>query len=177
MIDEGKYLYCIIEEPNERNFGPMGIGKSNNEVYTIGYRDLSCVVSTTPMTKYVISPENLMAHEKVIEKVMEDYTVLPFRFCTIATSLEEVRSLQNRRYREFKNLLRSMDNKVELGLKVWWKNMKHVFGEISTSNKEIRKRKAKLAKKGESLSLDESTEIGKQVKELLEKSERKKVRS
>jgi len=168
MYNEGKYLYCIIEDSYERNFGPIGIGGRGDEVHTLCYRDLACVISSTPMTKYEISRENLTANEKVIEKVMEDYTVLPFRFCTVATSIEEIRNLLMKRYQEFKNLLRSMDNKVELGLKVIWRDMDAIFKEIPESNKAVRDLKDRLLEKGTSTSIDEKMNLGKTVKEALD---------
>jgi len=145
MIEEGKYLYCIIGSDEARNFGPIGMGGRGNVVYTIGYKDLSGVVSDSSMTNYVISKENLTTHEKVIEEVMKDYTVLPVRFCTIATSAEEIRSLLRKRYVEFKNLLRDMDNKIELGMKALWKDMNVIFEEIATENGGIKRLKEKLA--------------------------------
>ncbi|MFH0775228.1 MAG: GvpL/GvpF family gas vesicle protein [bacterium] len=169
-MDEGKYLYCVINESQGRNFGPIGIGDRDDEVYTLCFRDLACVISSTPMTKYVISRENLIAHEKVIEVVMKDYdAVLPVRFCTIATSTEEVRNLLMKRYQELKNLLRSMDNKVELGLKVFWQDMEGIFREISSTHKEVKSLKEKLTKKFTSPSLDEKVDLGKKVKDALEK--------
>ena len=167
-MDQGKYLYCIIEEPGDRNFGRIGIGDREDEVYTIGSHDLAGVVSNTPMTQYVINRENLTRHERVIEEVMKDYTVLPVRFCTIASSVEEIRNLLNRRRQEFKNLLRSTVNKVELGLKVYWKKLDEVFVEITASNKQIRQLKEKKRRKGESPTLAESTEIGEEIKRRLE---------
>ncbi|MDI6889675.1 MAG: GvpL/GvpF family gas vesicle protein [Thermodesulfovibrionales bacterium] len=156
--DKGKYLYCVINESQGRNFGPIGIGDRGDEVHTLCFRDLACVISSTPMTKYVISRENLIAHEKVIEEAMKDYTVLPVRFCTVATSAEEVRNLLMKKYQELKNLLRSMDNKVELGLKVFWQDMENVFKEIGST-----------LSPPTSLSLDEKVDLGKRVKEALEK--------
>jgi len=121
------------------------------------------------MTKYVISRENLIAHEKVIEEVMKDYNaVLPVRFCTIATSIEEVRNLLMKKYNELKNLLRSMDNKVELGLKVFWQNTENIFKEIGETNREIKSLKEKLAKDPASPSLKEKVDLGKKVKAALE---------
>lgn len=175
MHDEGKYLYCIIEEASSRTFGPIGIGERGDEVHTISFRDLACVISATPMTKYVISRENLMAHEKGIEEVMKDYTVLPVRFCTIATSIDEVRSLLMKRYQEFKNLLRSMDNKVELGLKAFWLNMDAVFKDIGVSDKDVKLLREKLQKKNKSPSLDERITFGEKVKEALEKKREAKA--
>ena len=127
LIEEGKYIYCIIETKIERNFGPIGIGGNGDEVSTISYRNLSVVISNSPMTKYVVSRENLLAHERVVEEVMKEFTVLPVRFCTIASNADEIRSLLDRRYREFKNLLRDMDHKIELGVKGLWKNMETIF--------------------------------------------------
>ena len=150
VSQEGKYFYCIIGANEGRNFGSIGIGNRGDVVSTIGHRDLSGVISNSPMTKYVISKKNLMAHEKVIEKVMQDYTVLPVRFCTIASSAEEIRNLLRKRYVEFKNLLRDMDNKIEVGIKALWKDMNAIFGEIVKENEEIQQLKGKM--KGKSPS-------------------------
>src|SRR4030042_270299 len=117
LMKEGKYIYCIIETKIERNFGPIGIGGRGDEVSAISYRDLGMVISNSPMTKYVISRENLLALERVVDEVMKEFTVLPVRFCTIASSADEMRNLLDSRYREFKNLLRDMDHKIELGTK------------------------------------------------------------
>ena len=138
VVHEGQYVYCIIGTGEARNFGPIGIGDRGDSVTTIAYRDLSAVVSSVPMTKYVVSKETMVAHEKVIEVVMRDYTVLPVRFYTVAPNAEEIRSLLRRRYQEFKKLLRELDNKVELGLKAIWKGMNAIFSEIAEENEKIK---------------------------------------
>ena len=137
-MDEGQYIYCLIETGEARNFGAIGIGNQGDAVTTIAYRDLSAVVSRVPMTKYVVSKETIISHEKVIEMVMRDYTVLPVRFYTVAPNAEEIRTLLRRRYQEFKKLFRELDNKVELGLKALWKDMNAVFGEIAEENDDIK---------------------------------------
>ncbi|MBU2439425.1 GvpL/GvpF family gas vesicle protein, partial [bacterium] len=154
-MNEGKYLYCVINESQSRNFGPIGIGDRGDEVYTLGFRDLACVISSTPMTKFVISRKNLIAHEKVIEKIMGEYNaVLPVRFCTVATSSEEIRNLLMKNYQALKNSLRSMDNKIELGLKVFWQKMEDVFKDIASTKKIVRL-KEKLIKSSISVNTNE----------------------
>lgn len=165
MSHIGKYIYCIIEEKYDRNFGTIGIGNRKDLVTTLCYNDITAVISDTPMSKYVINKANLTAHEMVIEHVMKDYTVLPVRFCTIASNLEEIRSLLRRRHPEFKGLFRDMDNKIEMGLKVVWKNMDAIFGEISASNKIIKK----LTSNTKGLDRDMKIEVGKQVQKALAK--------
>ena len=65
MEREGKYLYCIIEGNEGRNYGPIGIGKRGDIVSTIGYNDISAVISSSPITKYVIDRENMTARVAV----------------------------------------------------------------------------------------------------------------
>jgi len=168
MAGEGKYIYCIIDTNEGRNFGPIGIGGRGDIVSTIGYEDLSAVISNSPLDKYVVDKENLIAHEKVVEEVMKNYTVLPMRFCTVAGSAEEVRNLLRKRYLELKNLLKDMDNKVELGLKAFWKEMKVIFQELVDEDKKIKSLKEKIAKKSLQESYTEGIKLGKIVKTALE---------
>lgn len=143
-MPEGQYIYCIIGTGEARNFGPIGIGGRGDPVTTIAYKDLGVVASSVPMTKYVVSKETMLSHEKVIEAVMKEHTLLPVRFYTVAPNAEEIRSLLRRRYLEFKKLLRELDNKVELGLKALWRDMNTIFQEIVKENREIRALSAKV---------------------------------
>jgi len=176
MEKEGKYIYCIIGTKQERNFGPIGIGGRGDEVLTIGYDDLSMVVSSHPMSKFVVNRENMLAHEKVIEEAMKEFdSVLPVRFGTIASNADEIRNLLDRRYREFKNLLRDMDHKVELGVKGIWKNMDIIFKEVVEENKEIKKAKERIQKDRGKENIKAKTEIGRMVEKALRKKKEKEA--
>jgi len=174
MVDEGKYLYCIIGSNEGRNYGPIGIGGRGDEVTTISYEDLSGVISNTSTRKYVVSRENMTAHEKVIEKVMaEGYTVLPVRFCTIAESAEEIRDVLRKRRAELKGLLQDMDNKVELGIKALWKDTKVIFGEIVEENEAIKRLRDRIARKP---TRDGQIRLGEMVQKALEKKKEREVK-
>jgi len=168
MTKEGKYIYCIINGNEGRNFGPIGIGKRDDIVSTIGFNDISAVISSSPVSRYVIDPENLTAHEKVIETVMKDYTVLPVRFCTIANSAEEVRTFLRRQYGEFKGMLHDLDNKVEMGLKARWIHMDRIFEKIGRDDREVKELKEKIARGGKNAGSDEKIALGKAVKAALD---------
>lgn len=170
MEKEGKYIYCVIETKQERNFGPIGIGKRGNEVLTIGYDDLSMVVSNYPLTKITANRENMLTHQKVIEEVMNEFdSVLPVRFGTIASSADEVRNLLDRRCREFKTALRDMDHKIELGVKGIWKNMDVIFNEIVEANREIKRLKEKIAGDTSGHNTQVKIEVGRMVERALQK--------
>lgn len=174
MEREGKYIYCIIQTRQERNFGPIGIGQRGDEVLTIGYDELSMVVSNYPLTKLVVSRENLLAHQKVIEEVMKEFdSVLPVRFGTIASSADEIRNLLDRRYREFKNGLRDMSHKIELGVKGIWKDMESVFKEITNENKEIKRLKENIENGSDRKNIQAKIEVGRMVEQALVKKKEK----
>ena len=176
MEKEGKYIYCIINTKQERNFGPIGIGTRGDEVLTIGYEDLSMVVSSYPITKFVVNRENMLTHERVIEKVMEEFdSVLPVRFGTIASSADEIRNLLDRRHREFKNALKDADHKVELGVKGIWKDKNTIFKEIVEKNKEIKKTKEEIQAKAGKKLIQAKIEVGKMVEGALAKKKEKEA--
>jgi len=175
MEKQGKYIYCIIETKQERNFGPVGIGGRGDEVLTIGYDDLSMVVSNYPLTEITANRENMLSHQKVIEEVMKEFDgVLPVRFGTIASGADEVRNLLDRRYREFKTTLRDMDHKIELGVKGIWRDMDTVFSEIVKGNEAIKNLKRALAK-GNSNDLQAKMGLGRMVKKALDEKKGKQA--
>jgi hypothetical protein len=169
MEKEGKYIYCITETKQERNFGPIGIGGRGDEVLTIGYDDLSMVVSNHPLTKISGNRENMIAHEKAIEEVMKEFdSVLPVRFGTTACGADEIRNLLERRYIEFRNMLVDMKHKVEMGVKGIWKNMAVIFDEIVEEDKAIKDLKEALGKYGNA-NIQAKLDVGRLVKQALER--------
>ena len=175
MEKEGKYIYCIIESKQERHFGPIGIGGRGDEVVTIGYDDISMVLSNYPISRLTANRANMLAHQKAIEEVMKEFdSVLPVRFGTIASGPDEIRNLLDRRYKEFRNTLRDMDHKVELGIKGIWNDMDVVFSEIVEGNETIKNLRKQLKGKG-SQSVQVKINIGQLVKKELDQKKEKQA--
>ena len=181
--EEGKYIYCIIHrQPINDNrqpiFGPIGIGDRGDKVYTICYEDISAVISDSPIKKYSTSRDNMIAHQSILERAMEDSTVLPVRFCTIAKNEGEiVEKVLRGRYKELKTLVAKMEGKIELGVKAFWKDMKLIFDEIAKIG-EIRRLKAMVVKNPAQSTRDLRIKVGELVQSALEskkKSESEKI--
>jgi len=158
-MQEGKYIYCIIATDDAKHFGPIGIGGRDDEVHNVCYGGLSAVISNTPLTKYELSKDTLLAHQRVVEKVMEEYTVLPVRFCTVAESIKDIIGLLQQRRTEFMGLIQDLDNKVEIGLKVYWKDMKAVFEKLVQENPRLKEKGSayRNLKKSDLLKLGKET--------------------
>jgi len=181
--EEGRYIYCIIGTDQEQKFASSAIGGRGDKVYSISYRDIAAVISASPIMKYPISRENTMAHQKVLEELMEDFTVLPVKFGTVAGSKDEVSANERimeevlkDRYKELKGLLNKMDNKIELGLKAIWTDMKIIFQEIVDENREIRKLRQKLTSKSIIQPFGEKSTLGEMVMHALERKKSKEGR-
>lgn len=145
MQRDGKYIYCIIASEYDINLGTIGVGERGDMVTTIGFDGLCMVVSDHPLSKFIVNPENLLAHQKVIEEVMKEFgSVLPIRFGTIAATPDEIRNLLNRRYSEFMELLMQFENKVELNVRGTWKNIGTIYKEIDKEHIELQKIRAEI---------------------------------
>lgn len=62
----------------------------------------------------------MITHEKVLEEVMKQFTVLPVRFSTISEHNDDAGILRiiEKDYKKFDDMLTKMEGKKELGLKV-----------------------------------------------------------
>jgi len=163
MAEQGKYIYGIINTNEARNFGSIGVGGRDDVVSTISYQDISAVISNFPVDKYELSKENLLAHQRVVERVVSDHTVLPVRAFTVAANAEEVRDFLRKRYRELTGLLKDMDNKIELGLTAFWRNMPAIFQEIVDENPPIKELKGRAASAPEAGTLRDKIAVGEMV--------------
>jgi hypothetical protein len=135
----GKYMYCIIRSPEPCQFTTLGIGERGDIVHTVHFMDLAAVVSDSPVIEYDSSRRNMMAHTLVLEEVMQDFTILPVRFGTVAPSPEAIQEkVLKRRYGELNGLLNEMEGRVELGLKAFWYE-EIIFREIVEENPALRR--------------------------------------
>jgi len=166
-IKEGKYLYCVIGLNQPRTFGPLGIGERGDELHTIFFNDIAAVTSNCRIQIYPLSRQNLLAHEKAIEEVMKEYTVLPIRFSTIAESEDKVRLILEKEYDNFRDLLNKLEGKKELGLKAIFKE--NIYNYILEKYQDIKELKVKI----ETLPLEKTyyqrMEIGRMVETALQK--------
>ena len=164
-VQEGKYIYCVIGSSESRSFGPLGIGGRGDPLHTIVVGDVAAVVSDAPLTRYRVSRENTLAHQKAIEAVMEQQPVLPVRFATIAEDEEKVKRILKAEYDSFKRLLAKVGDKVELGVKAVF--LENVYETILDKYEAIRTFKARIATLPADRTHFERMRIGEMVEEAL----------
>lgn len=173
MKEENKYIYGVIGTSEHRDFGPIGLSAAEDMVQTISYRDVAAVVSNSPSVDYTtLDKESLMrqlaAHQAVIEKVMEEYSVLPVKFGTRVRSTWEVEEVLKTAYGEFKKALAAIDGRIELDLVVLW-NSDAVFRDVLNEEADIRELQRLISVKPSGESLEDRIMLGRMVALALDK--------
>ncbi|MBI2853532.1 MAG: GvpL/GvpF family gas vesicle protein [Chloroflexi bacterium] len=172
MSEPGKYVYCIVRCTEDRSFDDVSpIGGGTSEVHTVRCGDLAAVVSDCALSQYESTRVNMLAHEKVQERVMQEFFLLPVRFGTVAnsgSSVDAITSLLRDRQQEFHGLLADIAGKSELGLKALWKDEKIAFQEMLSERQDIKRLRDSIAGRPPAATHFERIQLGEMVKEALD---------
>ena len=164
-----KHIYCIANTNGKtvaKSTGP----KSNGDVYSIPYQDISAVVKDVPFAAYSATSDRdliiryLTEHQSVIEGFMKASTVIPVKFGTIARDEEEIMEILDTGYSGFKNAIEAMDGKTQVEVLALWNNLDEVIKEIG-KKKDIRSFKEAAALRP---SKEYAIELGRMVKRALD---------
>lgn len=112
------YLYAIIDSGDPIDGRVCGLRGS--DIFNVAYRDIGAAVSEIDPFVPEATEGDVMDHEAAVEKLMADFTVLPVRFQTIFDRREDLLSMMQGRYADFKDNLERVRSKVEFGVKVIW---------------------------------------------------------
>ena len=142
--DEGKYVYCIIKSEKPLSFGALGIGGEPTYVQTVNYRNLAAIVSSTSLVVQDPTRDNVLAHQRVNETVMQQHTVIPMSFGTVFKTDDDIIELLKSAYEAFNDVLNKMEDKFEFGLKVLW-DRDQIILEIEKEDEDIRRLKGEIS--------------------------------
>lgn len=121
------YLYCLTNKIPKLKEAECLV----DNAHFFYYQDLYAVVSSVSADEF--SEENLKKnladlewiktkagiHEKVIETVMKNSCVIPFKFGTIFNTEENLKIMLKKQIREFKDILKYLEDKEEWGVKIY----------------------------------------------------------
>jgi len=170
IVKEGKYIYGIIRNESPVDYGPIGMGKRADLVYGINFKGITAIVSNSPVIQYEARRVNMITHERVLEEIMKQYTVLPVRFSTISEHNDDevIRKIIEKDYKKFDDMLTKMDGKKELGLKVLGQETA-IYESILGKYNEIRSLKEKIIHLPVDKTHYQRMKIGEMVAEALKK--------
>lgn len=115
-LKSAKYLYAIAHGAAGRTYDICGIDEQ--PVYTIPQGSVAAVASDCCRQKIRPERAHLNAHKEVLKRLMLEDTVLPIAFGTIADNLKAVRRMLSACQQDLLEQLKSVEGKVEMGLRV-----------------------------------------------------------
>ena len=86
----GIYVYGMVPGDVELNSGVPGVGDPPGEIRLVRAGDLAALVSEVDITRPLGTPEDLQAHEEILDSVVTETPVLPLRFGAVLTTEDAV---------------------------------------------------------------------------------------
>jgi len=169
-MDERVYIYGVVGTNQETS--PLENDISDG-LHAVPYQDIACVVGNTSMYSFNSMPKealgrHLVEHQTTVEKIMKDYTVIPFKFGTIVEGQDEVKKVLQSGYGEFKEKLQLMDKKIELDVVALWNDLNSAIKKIGEEDNQIKTLKEQIAKKPAEETLQDRIKIGSMIKDALD---------
>ena len=112
------YAYCLSDEVTASTVeSEIGLASAPPRLIRCG--GISAVVSDLDESQVIVTRENVLAHERVVRRVLVETTPLPFRFGTIVSE-RELQSYVNSQQASLMAQLARVRGCVEMSVKVIW---------------------------------------------------------
>lgn len=136
------YLYAVTTADHPHRLdGLSGVGDPAAALRSLTASSLKAVVSDTP-GELRAKRRDLLAHENVQERLLEDGAVLPMRFGLVAGSDLDVRDALDQQAGTYTQALRAVDGCTEYHLKVV-RDQDELLREIVAENDEVQRLNAR----------------------------------
>ena len=108
------YVYGILPGDIVIEPGATGVGSPPGEVRVVRHADLAALVSDVDMDKPLGRPDDLFAHEELLDATAAEVPVLPLRFGALVTSDDAIAGeLLQAHHDEFATALSQLEGRVE----------------------------------------------------------------
>ena len=190
----GKYIYGVINSDAQKFIVMDGLmpgsdilpsspaaidnnGETSSRAYTISFQDISAVVSDSEIVDCSHMPKHALAlllvgHQKVIEKVMAEHTVIPMKLGTFADSDKDVEEILAKGYRTVKDIFERIRGRIEIDVAATLNDFDSFLREVS-QEQEIKQLKQSLLSKSDGITSADQMKVGVLVKKYMDKKKEK----
>lgn len=161
----GYYLYGFIDCNQPLEITTKAVG-GNDSVHNLPYHGIGVLYSAVNGKTIQPTRDNLMAHQKLLESLMEQYTVLPMRFGIVAQSKGVLYDGLNTSSSIIRSKLQYFQGKRELNIKAFWVKA-HIYEYIIDNYPNIRSFRDSIQKLKGQTGHYKSIELGQMVERAL----------
>ncbi|MDP8229339.1 MAG: GvpL/GvpF family gas vesicle protein, partial [Candidatus Electryoneaceae bacterium] len=160
-----RYIYAIVAESEDREYGTIGIDGS--AVYVIRNGSIAAVVSDINIKRIRPERRHLAAHNAVLNTVMMDTTPLPMSFGIIADNSIAVQRILEDNQEEFAMQLQRMYGKVEFGLRVLW-DVPQIFEYFVQTHPELQVMRDQMIGGNSGMTQGDKIELGQMFAQVID---------
>jgi Gas vesicle synthesis protein GvpL/GvpF len=154
------YVYGV-RKPSRSTISSTGIGGA--ELRQIESGGVAALVSELPQRQLELGKDALTTHARVLEKALEQGTVLPMRFGVVLESPDEVQSrVLDAHQDELREQLDQFEGKVELRVRAIY-DEQQLMREIVTEDREIAKLRERVRRTNDDASYFDRIRLGELV--------------
>jgi hypothetical protein len=162
--ESGLYFYAIADAAAQIAY--PGLGINGSDVYAIAFGAISAVVSDISEKRIRPERRHLSVHHAVTKRMMQDTTILPVSFGTIASGVEAIVDTLKENKSSFTQQLDRVRGKVEMGLRVVL-DISNIFEYLVSQHQELADLRDELLGKSHGPSQNDKIELGRQFDKLL----------
>src|SRR3954449_7551877 len=156
-----KYVYGIVRADGKSRSRAKGIG--DKQVRVVDADGLGALTSDVPPGYLEAGREELLAHSRVLERAVEQGTVLPMQFGVVMPDESAVREqLLDPHRRELEAQLEEMEDKFEVNLKAIY-DERALLTEVINEDREVAKLRQALEGQPEEATHFERIRLGEMI--------------
>ncbi len=166
------YLYAIVPAGARPPADAVGVRADEPQVWMIRGNALAAVVGAAPAVDFHALPREravryLLAHQRVVESVMQTSAALPVKFGTTLPDAAAVTSMLDRAVSVLAGPLAELAQYVQIELIVSW-DIDDIVSEVA-ADEAVARLKAQIAAQPGGASHDQCLAVGKMVKEAIDR--------
>lgn len=164
----GIYVYGIVPADLRVDEDARGVGDPPGRVEVIREGDVGALVSEVQIDRALGTPDDLQAHEQVLDRTASIAPVLPMRFGAVLTDADSVATEVLRDHHdEFANALSQLKGRAEYIVKGRY-NEKAILGEVLSENTQAQALREDIRNKPEDASRDSQMALGEIISNAIE---------
>jgi len=136
-IKHGLYVYCIVPSDSPREYGRIGVG-NDSSVYAIPFKGLAAIVSDFEGDSFDKTDANILAHQRVVQKIFEKVPGIPVKFGTIREDEGDIRNVLEEGYSDFEKELSELMPREGRGSALEFASPTDVIGQFTREQEKIR---------------------------------------
>jgi Gas vesicle synthesis protein GvpL/GvpF len=174
---KGIYVYGIIPADVELAAETPGVGDPPGQIRVVRSDGLAALVSEVDCSRPLGSPQDLVAHEQIVDATAAEVPVLPARFGAVMASEEEVaEDLLAANHDEFEDAIQELEGRAQFVVKGRYSEQA-ILAEILSENRQAGHLANKLRGADPDATRDARIKLGEIINGAVEVKRRKDTRA